>query len=261
MAVTPQRLDLPFEVEEYLGAFAIRVGDILGQELIGSFLHGSGALGGFNPARSDIDILVVSLYPLTQNQRTRMCQELGGASLPVPAVTLEMSVVTSDTCRTPVASPSYELHINTRDNRCAEGAGRTDPDLLLHFAVAQQSGRLIGSGRLPEDVFDPVPRHLVLEGMAMELEDVLSSSDTAPEYVVLNACRNLAYDKTGHIYSKIDGAQWVLAHELTNYTELILSAVHRHDQGTGADEPIDPKSVAAFATEVVSKLRCRENCN
>ncbi len=259
MAITPQRLDLPSEVEEYLEAFAIRVRDVLGEELIGSYLHGSGVLGGFNPARSDIDILVVSLHPLTQNQRTRMCQELGGVSLPVPAATLEMSVVTSDTCRTPVASPLYELHVNTRDNRCADGTGRTDPDLLLHFAVVQQSGRLIGSGHSPEDVFAPVPRHLVLEGMAMELEDALSSPNTAPEYVVLNACRNLAYDKTGHIYSKIDGTEWVLAHEPTKYKELILSAVHRQEQGTGTDEPIDPKSVAAFATDVVSKLRRRES--
>ena len=93
----------------------------------------------------------------------------------------------------------------------------------------------------------------------MELEDALSSPDTAPEYVVLNACRNLAYDKTGHIYSKIDGAEWVLAHELTNYKALILSALHCQDQGTGANEPIDPKSVAAFATDVVSRLRCRES--
>jgi streptomycin 3"-adenylyltransferase len=255
VAVTPQRPNLPIEVEEYLRAFAVRVVNVLGQELMGVYLHGSGALGGFNPARSDIDILIVCFHPLTQNQRTRLCQELGGVSLPVPASTLEMSVVTSDTCRSPVASPLYELHLNTRDNRCVDGSGRTDPDLLLHFAVAQQSGRLIGSGRFPKDVFGPVPRNLVLEGMAMELEDALSSSNAAPEYAVLNACRNLAYDKTGHIYSKIDGAEWVLAHEPTNYTALIRAVIHRQEQGTGADEQIDPKSVAAFVTDVVSKLR------
>lgn len=104
MVITPQRPDLPSEVDEYLGTFAKCVEGVLGQELMGSYLHGSGVLDGFNPARSDIDILVVSFRPLRQNQRTRMRQELGTASLRVPAATLEMSVVTSDTCKSPVAS-------------------------------------------------------------------------------------------------------------------------------------------------------------
>lgn len=91
----------------------------------------------------------------------------------------------------------------------------------------------------------------------MELEDAVSAPNTAPEYIVLNACRDLAYEKTGHFHSKIDGAEWVLAHEPTNHKEIILSAVRRQEQGAGTDEPIDPKSVAAFATDVVSKLRRR----
>ena len=254
MALTPQRPDLPSEVEEYLGAFASRTEYILGEDSIGSYLHGSGVLGGFSPGRSDIDILVVSKSVLSQSQRTRMCQELGGASLPVPATTLEMSVVTLHSCRTPVASPLYELHLNTRDNRCADGTGRTDPDLLLHFAVAQQSGRLIGSGSPPEDVFAPVPRPLVLEGMATELDDALSSPLATPEYLVLNACRNLAYERTGHIYSKIDGAEWVLGHEPANAECLIRPALQRQ-QGAESNAPIDLRTARSFAADVVRKLR------
>jgi hypothetical protein len=97
MAVTPPRLDLPSEVEEYLRPFAICVEDVLGEELIGSYLQGAGGLGGFNSACSDIDILVVRSHRLTQNQRDRLCQELGGISRRVAATILEISVVTFDT--------------------------------------------------------------------------------------------------------------------------------------------------------------------
>jgi hypothetical protein len=259
VADAPEGTNLPREVEQYLDAFDGRISEILSDDLVGSYVHGSAVLGSFNPARSDLDVLVVIRNALSGSQRDRICERLGAAALPVPASMLEMSVVTADTCRNPTSSPQFELHLNTRDNRCADGTGRTDGDLVLHFAVARQSGRLIGSGRSPGEVFAPVPEPLILAAMAMELDDAMNSSSAAPEYIVLNACRNLAYSRTGHIHSKVSGAEWVLAHEPDVDRGLVDSALRRQQGDPTASAPPDPIAVRALAVATAQELkRCRD---
>ena len=45
--------------EDVLRTFSLNSQDILGNELTGIYLHGSAALGCFNPFKSDIDLIVV----------------------------------------------------------------------------------------------------------------------------------------------------------------------------------------------------------
>ena len=150
-----------------------------------------------------------------------------------------MSIVTVDSARHPVAAPTYELHVNTRAGRVGDGLGRTDPDLVLHFPIARQSGRLIGRGPAPDDVFAPVPRSLVLAAMAKELRDTVGAPagglsgagdpagagdpPAAGEYLMLNACRNLAFLSTGRFVSKIEGGEWVRANAPEIDPELVRS--------------------------------------
>jgi hypothetical protein len=64
-----------------------------------------------------------------------------------------MSVITLGTAQVPTNRPAYEIHINTIDGKASGGSGKSDPDLILHIPVARQSGRLVGTGQLPRDVF------------------------------------------------------------------------------------------------------------
>jgi hypothetical protein len=171
---------LPAKVETYLQALADRVRSALGDKLVGTYLHGSAVLGGFNEMRSDLDVLVVVKGQLSAAEKTALGELLSNRALPVPAETLEMSVVTLDTVRNPSAAPQYELHVNTRDRKSADGRGRTDPDLALHFPIARQSGRLLGPGLPRLDVFAPVPRDVVLAGMIKELREAPNAETTAP---------------------------------------------------------------------------------
>lgn len=50
----------PTPVREQVQALVAGVASIAAGNLLGMYLHGSLAMGGFNPARSDFDILVVT---------------------------------------------------------------------------------------------------------------------------------------------------------------------------------------------------------
>jgi hypothetical protein len=245
---------LPPLVDQYLTTLAARVAEALGDNLVGAYLHGSAVLGGFHPDRSDADVLVVVHHSLSSQDRHELASQLNSQALPVPAVTLEMSVVTLDSVRHPSAAPSYEMHINTLHGRFADGRGRSDPDLLLHFPIVRQSGRLLGSGMPPEGVFAPLPRSLVLAAMATELEDALSSDEATPEYILLNACRNLAYIEEGYFSSKIDGGHWVLAHAPDIDPQLVSAALRRQD-GSDPDAPVGAMAVRGTAERIAGQLR------
>ena len=53
-------VDLPPEVTPLLDELVSGITDALGDNLVGVYLRGSLALGGFDPATSDVDVLVVT---------------------------------------------------------------------------------------------------------------------------------------------------------------------------------------------------------
>lgn len=245
---------LPPPVEQYLTTLAVRVAEALGDNLVGTYLHGSAVLGGFNPDRSDVDVLVVVHHGLTGQDRDELAARLDPRALPVPAATLEMSVVTLDSARRPTAAPSYEMHVNTFRDRIADGRGRVDPDLLLHYPIVRQCGRLLGPGMSPEEVFAPLPRSLVLAAMATELEEASDSGEATPEYILLNACRNLAYLEEGRFYSKIGGGEWVVARAPDVDPHLVRAALRRQD-GSDPDAVVDATAVRETAGRIAAGLR------
>ena len=48
--------------------------EILGGNLVGLYLHGSLALGGFNPRRSDVDYIAVVQAPPARETRLRLLE-------------------------------------------------------------------------------------------------------------------------------------------------------------------------------------------
>ncbi|RJQ82040.1 DUF4111 domain-containing protein [Pseudonocardiaceae bacterium YIM PH 21723] len=223
----------------------------LDSRLIGVYLHGSAVLGGFDPRRSDIDILVVCADPLSASTRSAVIHELGEQRLPCPARGLELSVVTRTAARNPTASPAYELHMTTHPADTKAGpdpTGHGDPDLVLHFAVCHQSGRLFGTGGVAAEVFAPVPGELVRGQLVAELR---WAAEHAPaEYTVLNACRAWKYTVDGTLVSKVDGGGWAM--ELVPEKELIRAALRRQF-GLPAAE-LDPEAVRGFADSMISRM-------
>lgn len=97
---------------------------VLGDALVGVYLHGSGALGGFTPARSHGDLLAVSSRGLTDEEKSTLGGALSEEALPCPAAGLELSVVTLDVARHPTKEPPFEVHVTTKgEDKVVDGAG------------------------------------------------------------------------------------------------------------------------------------------
>jgi hypothetical protein len=65
--------------------------------LVGVYVHGSAALGGFRPERSDVDILVVVAYQVPADCQAALGEALLAAAYPCPGIGLELSVITAAT--------------------------------------------------------------------------------------------------------------------------------------------------------------------
>lgn len=214
--------------EEYVSAVASAMAQVFGSRLTSVYLHGSAVLGGFDARRSDVDVLVVVEGALSGSQQSSAATLLSETHLPCPALGLELSVVTEQAVRHPIADPPFELHVTTtpEGTRVVDGQRRGgDPDLVLHFAVARAAGRLIGPGQPASKVFAPVPKELIVAQMAVEVGWGLEYGPG--EYAVLNACRSWRFLIDGAIVSKIDGALWALDRVGCTDRDLIQSALNR----------------------------------
>jgi len=188
----------------------------LGAALRSVIIHGSVALGGFHPAHSDLDVLVVADAALGDGQRRALAQALlvtSGAPQP-----LELSVITPDQLQ-PWRHPApFELHYGETWRaltlqQLADGtppgtapAARVDPDLAAHITVARARGLTIW-GDDARRVLPVVPWADYLDAIDGDVADAPARIAAEPVYVTLNLCR-VAAAHHGLILSKDAGARW-----------------------------------------------------
>jgi Domain of unknown function (DUF4111) len=210
-----------------LGAYpaAVTAGltSVVGPALVGVYLHGSAALGGWSAERSDIDLLGVVARPLERRAKREISARLNHPSLTCPAPAgLELSLVTAAVAADPPRRPPFELHVDTGPSPQTHlgGPAAADPDLLLHFAVCRRAGVAV-AGPDPLQVFAEPPRAWLLERAAAELRWAVRHGNFA--YRVLNACRAWRYLEDDVLGSKVDGGRWAR-----------LRLVDTEDPGAGA---------------------------
>ena len=221
----------------YLRALTSAAADVLGDDLVGVYAHGSLMLGGWRAERSDIDVLVVVERALTAAEQSALAAAWSSEALPCPAVGLELSVVLRSVAAHPDARPAFELHVTTApsDAKVVDGHGHPgDLDLVLHFAVCHALGH---------EVFAEVPRPLVLAQVADELTWAVEHAAPA-EYAVLNACRAWRYAVDGTLVSKIDGGRWAEQRLDQPERTLVRNAIALQSGDEAA--PLDPSAAHAF---------------
>jgi streptomycin 3"-adenylyltransferase len=181
---------------------------VLGPALVGLYLHGSAAMGGWSPERSDVDLLGVVARPLDRRAKREISARLHHPSLVCPAPAgLELSLVTAAVAANPPRRPPFELHVDTGPSPQTHlgGPAAADPDLLLHFAVCRRAGVAV-AGPAPVQVFAEPPRGWLLERAAAELRWAVRHGDFACR--VLNACRAWRYLEGDVLGSKVEGGRW-----------------------------------------------------
>ena len=239
--------EVPAAVVDFVRGLDAALGEVFGDALVATYLHGSAVLGGFVNGRSDVDVMFIVDSSLDEEVLHDAARALTSAAAPCPGRGVELSVVTADSARHPVAPWPFLLHVTTEpgDEKVVIGPDRGgDPDLVMHYAVCRTVGLAVRGG--PPDAFiGEVSRADVLAYLDGELDWAMRSSSEA--YAVLNACRAWHYVVSGELVSKIDGAR--LAIERGGPEELIGSALATQL----GDQPDRPPSTAADA--FVRKVR------
>ncbi|MHB8576550.1 MAG: nucleotidyltransferase domain-containing protein, partial [Dehalococcoidia bacterium] len=102
--------DAPAGVRAQVAGLIDAAGALLGSSFSGAYLHGSLAMGCFNPARSDIDLLIVSERSLLRDTKLGLVQSLLDRSgLPAP---IEISFLSNADLHPWRYPTPYQLHFS-----------------------------------------------------------------------------------------------------------------------------------------------------
>ncbi|MBO4377577.1 MAG: nucleotidyltransferase domain-containing protein, partial [Clostridia bacterium] len=96
--------------EELISRFVEFTTEVLKDRVTGIYLHGSAAMGCYNPEKSDLDLLVVLNDQITDDVKRVYMDRLFELDAQVPAKGIEMSIVTKDVCDPFVYPTPYILH-------------------------------------------------------------------------------------------------------------------------------------------------------
>lgn len=247
------------DAEALLMELKRRYADILQENLLGIYLHGSLAAGCFQWERSDMDFLVVVHQPLTVEKKIALVETLYAMEKSAPPEGFEMSVLLADACREPVFPMPYELHYSRRWTRdyerdpqsfCQRMHGE-DPDLTTHILSLHAFGRAV-YGPSVARVFGSVKREDVLCAIRNDLADAGEKLHNKPVYYVLTLCRALAYLREGLVLDKKEAGQWGLAHVSRGYQGVIQAALNAY--AYGRDMFYDEAQAEDFCYDAMEEL-------
>jgi hypothetical protein len=190
----------------YLDELVERLGGLLGDELVGVYLAGSGALGGYVHGRSDVDVAVVARGRLSRALKERIVASMRHEAFPCPARGLEL-VVYAD------GSPVPELNLNSgarMDFLATFDPGADSPHwFVLDRAILGARGRVL-CGPPPTEAFPPPSEEEILEALATGLQWYRDRPEEPRDDAALNAVRTQAYLERGRWISKGEAVELLL---------------------------------------------------
>lgn len=231
-------------------ALAERLTEVVGEvvAVVGAYVHGSAALGGFVPGLSDVDLLFVVDGEI--EDPVALGREIADAAIPCPGRGVELSVVTHAAAASNTEPWPFVVHVATGSGDARIVSGATidgDPDLLMHSAVTLAGGGAI-VGPQPAEVFGEPHRDDVLAYLADELASAVGGESET--YAVLNACRAWQYVETGEIVSKVSGGSWAKTH---GGPMLVIGRALSAQMGLLDDRPVTPEA-ARFVRSVIDRI-------
>lgn len=223
------------ECEKILNKIANEYKNVLGNNLVGIYVHGSLAFGCFNPNKSDIDFIVVVDNPPSIEEKEDLIKTLLNLSPEAPTKGFEMSVVLSEYCKYFIYPTPIELHYsiahvqrcnNSLREYCTSMKG-IDKDLAAHFTVIKKVGYNIFGERIA-DVFGEVPKENYLDSIRSDVENATDDIIENPIYIILSLCRVLAYKNDGMALSKEQGGLWGIENLPKQYQSLTSRALNNY---------------------------------
>ncbi len=244
--------------DDLLTRFTTMSKEVLGDNLVVIYLHGSAVMGCFNEQKSDLDLILVVDRPLGDGVKLAFLAEFVRLNAEAPAKGFELSVVRRAVC-TPFVYPTpYELHFSNAyldrikgepERYIAEVVG-CDRDLAAHFTIINHYGRVLYGAPIGE-VFGAVPRADYIDSIRFDIEHAREDILQNPMYMTLNLCRVLAYLRQSLVLSKKAGGEWGLC-ALPAHCHAIVAEALRCYTGDGA-MTVREEDAVAFAKYMLSE--------
>ncbi|EKP95362.1 putative nucleotidyltransferase [Thermaerobacter subterraneus DSM 13965] len=208
--------DCPPAVRDTVSAFVDISRLVLGPDFVGVYLHGSLALGGFNPCRSDVDLLVVSQRdsgPAFRRALASWLLEWSGNPYPFEVHVLQLADLHPWRHPAPFTFHYSEAWRERVRDVVARGLDPrdvmplVDPDLAAHVTVVRARGIAL-CGEPIERVFPAVPPADYRAAILSDVADPLAAVTADPVYTVLNLCRITRYLLDGSVTGKAEAGEW-----------------------------------------------------
>ena len=202
----------------YLAELVEKLQGILGASLVGVYVGGSWALGGYEPPDSDLDVAVVIPEPLSDEAADGLVAALRHEAFPCPARGLELVVYTWESAASATTNPGFELNLNTGARLTFRADREPQPGERHWFAVDRSVLAAHGIALLgppAAEVFAPIAAddlRPVLADVLLWYEREAPESDDA----ILNAGRALRFAREGVWLPKPALRAWAAGQPGTN---------------------------------------------
>jgi streptomycin 3"-adenylyltransferase len=234
--------NIPLEVQDMLDLVKSGYREILRDNLVGIYVHGSLAMGGFNFKFSDIDYLVVVKNRLSTEAKEEIINLTINLSDRSPGKGIEMSIILKQEVEDFKYPTPFELYYSLDfkqdyiENKVDySDTSHRDPDLSAHITVILSRGFCL-YGEPIEKVFSPVPDKYYVQSLINDVERAKEDIVNDPVYNILNLSRTFLYLKEKKVLSKLEGGKMINLLLPKKYRYLVDSAL---DIYTGKTKKIE----------------------
>ncbi len=209
--------------------------ELLSDNLVGIYLHGSLSMGCFNPSKSDIDLLIVIKERMSPIVKITIAKKL--LDISSQGSNIEISILIENKLKEAIYPLHYDFHfseywrkkleysINDVNNKIWKSDGLSDHDLSAHIRVLEERGITL-YGKEKNNVFTKVSDYEYLKAISFDFEDAYERIYKNPEYYILNTCRVLYFLDRKRVSSKKEAGEWYLKFIDDRYTPLVNVAMN-----------------------------------
>lgn len=254
----------PQEIQDFVFESISEMIAIMDRTPIGVYLHGSLAMGGFNPNNSDIDLIIVTAQPLSNQQKRKLVHfllERSSQPFPLEISLLTLSQIENWSYPTPYDfhfsefwRARYEAELRSGTALYLNNEEKTDVDLAAHFTITHHRG-IVLSGQPIHEIFPSVPHEDYLASILEDYKECLVKIHDKPVYCLLNLIRVYWYLKEGKICSKKEAGVWGIKNLPKKFTVLIERVVEAYES-----ENIDCTFIKRDLNEARDYIRLQVEC-